>query len=315
MVSAKKFELNLEQASAICKKHGLDNPKSISRFSKGMINDVFSIDNKYVIKINTGSPEIKRFHKEYGLYRILADKKIPVPEVYAYDDTNDIIGYDYILMEYISGTTLSDIWNTLGEEEKNSMLIKLGKLLGSIHNIEFNNFGDEFLDGHFLGINNYQEYFNKNVKKILGLVKDGKTLSIEKIENIREYFNNKLFDIEVNGSLLHFNFNYDNIIVNKGKIKAVIDWEWSKSGHSEEELGIVIYRIIKNEAEKNEFLKGYRQSRNIDNDFGKRMYAYCLLYYLKVLPSVKLWNHKPEKQKEYYEETDKLFRRVINNEK
>src|SRR3989344_69809 len=282
MVSAKKFELNLEQASAICKKHGLDNPKSISRFSKGMINDVFSIDNKYVIKINTGSPEIKRFHKEYGLYRILADKKIPVPEVYAYDDTNDIIGYDYILMEYISGTTLSDIWNTLGEEEKNSMLIKLGKSLGSIHNIEFNNFGDEFLDGHFLGINNYQEYFN-----------------------------NKLFDIEVNGSLLHFNFNYDNIIVNKGKIKAVIDWEWSKSGHSEEELGIVIYRIIKNEAEKNEFLKGYRQSRNIDNDFGKRMYAYCLLYYLKVLPSVKLWNHKPEKQKEYYEETDKLFRRVI----
>ncbi|PPR04943.1 hypothetical protein CVT24_007293, partial [Panaeolus cyanescens] len=54
---------------------------------------------------------------------------IPVPEVYGYSaDSDNIAGTPYILMEFIPGPKLSDIWRNLGDEEAVSVIRQLTEL-------------------------------------------------------------------------------------------------------------------------------------------------------------------------------------------
>ena len=113
--------------------------------------------------------------------------------------------------------------------------------------------------------------------------------------------------------MLHGNFNYDNLLIDNELIKGIVDWEWAKSMHNEEEVGIFIYRVLKeNEELVNVFRKGYEKILKLDKGFNIRYKAYNLLYYLRVLPDVPKWTHRPDKQKEYYEEVENLFNQVID---
>ncbi|PPQ82668.1 hypothetical protein CVT24_004340, partial [Panaeolus cyanescens] len=54
---------------------------------------------------------------------------IPVPEIYGYSaDSDNIAGTPYILMEFIPGPTLSDVWRNLGDEEVVSVIHQLTEL-------------------------------------------------------------------------------------------------------------------------------------------------------------------------------------------
>ena len=134
------------------------------------------------------------------------------------------------------------------------------------------------------------------------------------LKKIQKYFEeNKYFNITPKASLLHGNFNYDNLLVENGIIHGIVDWEWAKSMHNEEEAGTFFYRILKEDKEFiSSFKKGYEKYIKLNKGFNQRYKAYNLLYYLKVLPDVKKWVHRPDKQKEYYEEVNKLYHEVID---
>jgi len=314
MASIRKFELSLPQAKAILKKHNLGEAKQIMRFEKGMINDVFLINNEYVLKINTGHPDLPKLKKEKDIYELLAKMGIPVPKVYTYDSSKEILEFPYIIMEKIKGSSLNDIWSSMKKTSKLQQMQKIGELMGKIHSITFDNFGDDFSNDKFNGIKTYKEFMKKHVKNILNNVKDSKVLEENKIKKIQKYFEeNKYFNITPKASLLHGNFNYDNLLVENGIIHGIVDWEWAKSMHNEEEAGTFFYRILKEDKEFiSSFKKGYEKYIKLNKGFNQRYKAYNLLYYLKVLPDVKKWVHRPDKQKEYYEEVNKLYHEVID---
>ncbi len=314
MASIRKFDLNLSQAKEIFKKQDLEEPNQIKRFEKGMVNDVFLLNNKYVLKINTGHPKLPKLKKEKEIYELLAKTNIPVPKVYAYDSSKSIIDYPYMIMEKIEGNSLNDSFGSMDKKSKLEQISKMGELLAKIHSITFENFGEEFSDGKFNGQSTYNGFMQKYVKEILQKVKESKTLEESKIKRIQNYFNeNKDFDITPKASLLHGNFNYDNLLIKGGIIKGIVDWEWAKSMHNEEEVGIFIYRVLKEDKEFTEsFRKGYEKILKLDQAFDTRYKAYNLLYYLRVLPDVPKWTHRPDKQKEYYEEVEKLYSQVID---
>ena len=139
---------------------------------------------------------------------------------------------------------------------------------------------------------------------------------VKRIENY--YQTSEVFSGVAAPSLLHGNYVFGNIIVSEGHINGVIDWEWVKFGHSEEELANVLYRGpgpasamgVLNEGLLLKFKEGYSSQRPISEEFDKRYLPYALLYFLKVLPDVPKWTHKPEKQKEYLDEVESLIRQV-----
>jgi hypothetical protein len=63
---------------------------------------------------------------------------IPVPEIYGYSAGSDnVAGTPYILMEYIHGPKLSDVWPRLGDEEVISVVRQLTQLESRIMSQSF----------------------------------------------------------------------------------------------------------------------------------------------------------------------------------
>ena len=78
-----------------------------------MINDVFSLGDRYVIKINTGHPALKKLKKEKEIMNMLKNNNAPVPACDIYDDSRKIIPYEFIVMNCVKGTTVTEIFDFL----------------------------------------------------------------------------------------------------------------------------------------------------------------------------------------------------------
>jgi aminoglycoside phosphotransferase (APT) family kinase protein len=306
------FNLSLKDAKSICKKFDLSIPQKVVRLEEGMVNDVFSVNGRYVIKINTGNPDIPKLKKEAELYRLLSGK-VPVPKVYGLDESKEILPYSYIVMQYVEGSSLGFKHDSFPKTKKKEWLVKLGKVLASIHSINFDRFGETFSDSGFQGESNYKKYLHDYVNSTCQRIKESNELDNQKIDKIRKYFlDNPLFNINPKASLLHGNYVPANIMVADDDIKAIIDWEWSRSGHNEEEVAQFLYRNLKLQKEDvKSFRQGYENIIELSIEFEERLYAYNLLYYLRVLPEISKWTHRPDKQKEYRSETNKLLKKVM----
>jgi hypothetical protein len=65
-------------------------------------------------------------------------KGLPIPEVYAYSYTSENgAGTEYMLMEYVEGTDLSEVWFNLEKKEIDSFMDQLAKLESIMMSISF----------------------------------------------------------------------------------------------------------------------------------------------------------------------------------
>jgi serine/threonine protein kinase len=68
----------------------------------------------------------------------LRSKGLPIPKVYAYSFTSkNEAETEYILMEYVQGTDLSQIWFELKEDEIISLMDQLAKIESTMMSISF----------------------------------------------------------------------------------------------------------------------------------------------------------------------------------
>lgn len=218
-------------------------------------------------------------------------------------------------MDQLSGKPLKETWESLSLEQKEKMIFELGRLLGSIHNIGPNQVSLDEQD--FTG--NIREDIDSRVTKIVEELRSSKVLDNQMIDRIEKYYRNSTaFNGEVTPSLLHGNYVFGNVIISDNRVQGIIDWEWARFGHSEEELANVLYRgpgpmsamgaMSKDLLEK--FKDGYLSVHPLSTEFEERYLAYALLYFLKILPSVSHWTHKPDKQREYFDQTAALIEKI-----
>ena len=68
----------------------------------------------------------------------LRSKGLTIPEVYAYSYTpENEAGTEYMLIEYVEGTDLSEVWFNLEKEEIDSLMDQLPKLESIMMSIPF----------------------------------------------------------------------------------------------------------------------------------------------------------------------------------
>ena len=68
----------------------------------------------------------------------LRSSVLPIPKVYGYSPTPDNAAEtEYIFMEFVRGSTLSDLWLDLGEHEIVSVLRQLAQLESKMMSISF----------------------------------------------------------------------------------------------------------------------------------------------------------------------------------
>ncbi|KAG7441085.1 protein kinase subdomain-containing protein PKL/CAK/Fmp29 [Guyanagaster necrorhizus] len=122
----------------------LDDIVDLAKLAEGGFNRTFLItmhgDFQMVARIPYPImvPKYYAIASEVATMALLRSSGLPIPEVYGYSPTSDnAAGTEYIFMEFVQGTKLSDVWLNLGEREISSVLRQLAQLESKMMSIAF----------------------------------------------------------------------------------------------------------------------------------------------------------------------------------
>lgn len=108
---------------------------SISKLAEGGFNRTFVValrDGRQVVARVPYPMTVPNYYavaSEVATIKYQQSCGIPVPEIYGYSaDSDNDAGTPYILMEFVRGPKLSEVWPSLGDEEVISVLRQLTQL-------------------------------------------------------------------------------------------------------------------------------------------------------------------------------------------
>ena len=237
--------------SFLLKKFQVDKISSLVISQNSTVNNhvVFEIDNKkYVMKILTRKPaeehEFYRLEKEANLMQQFKQnnelcgsnqKTIPVPNIVHIETDTNVIDYKFIIMEFIEGENLADVWENLEQEKRENLVIELAEIIREIHKVKFDMFGDieEFdCPRRFY---TFERLLKSNIRKYARIIGPRNQLPIELITKTVKFVEDNIDSIEFDTepTLIHKDLHFGNFIIDreKSRIKAVLDFEWAEASH------------------------------------------------------------------------------------
>ncbi len=180
----------------------------------------------------------------------MAEKSLPVPKIYSFNNSSKNLEEQYMIIEKLNGTRLDTIWENLSKEDKVKITKEIGKLLSAIHKIKLHKFGVIKAGGKihsdvstFKFKNNFKKetYHSKYIRQLIGNFSEdlGRLLSYkerkELPEKLMRYLMENIETLDYKGepTLLHGDFHKDHIFVDKAdskwRITGIIDFEFASS--------------------------------------------------------------------------------------
>ena len=296
-MSTNKMKLDISQQalSDIFKKHNLGNIQSADLMTGGEFNSVYKIvtddSKKYVIKIAPSSDievltyERNLIQSEVFAYEKLAElKSVHIPEIFGYSQSSDE-PYQYLIMEFIEGKTLSK--SKLTDEETSKVTYSLGQTMAEIHSIAVP-------DGFGYLQNGLKETWkDAYLSMVDSIIRDGlaKKAKIPYLEEIKSLINQNLsvLDEVKTPALIHFDLWAGNIILDKNNdLYSLIDCERVMFGDVMGEFISLDY-ITPFSLEKNKSLiAGYRSraNRNVEFNNNEMIRLYLMRLYLGLIANI-----------------------------
>lgn len=165
------------------------------------------------------------FSEVDSLRLVKKETDVPVPDIIYYDNSYDNCSFEYYFMSFIEGETLNLINDSLSEDEKRAIQIKLGKYNHSINQItgsKFGYYGQPELQGTnwFEVFRNMIQlaYHDANVANIHVPIKEEELLSL--LDRDKAYFD----EVTV-PRLVHWDIWAGNVFIKNKKISGIIDFE------------------------------------------------------------------------------------------
>jgi len=234
---------------------------------------------------------------------------INVPKIHIFDTTKTLIKYDYMIMDFIEGSTLSHYVKQQMTFDSD-LAYKLGSSLSKIHDDKFNRIG--LLDKHH------------KIKKTLIPISElinfyqsthaGSHLSLNSVKHL-EFIDNRYKDILRNMDhdcvLSHGDFNPNNIIVDEMLNLWFIDFEYSMSAPKYLDIGKFFrkrssYNDYMTAETIDSFTKGYQEN-------SKEVLPMNWLEYSKVVDITSLLSliNKKETHKDWVEYVEKTIEEFV----
>ncbi len=236
--------------------------------------------------------------QEQGLHRIIKEKtSIPVPEIFVYDNSRKFIDRDYLIMEYLPGTPLSEAWISHSLQEK--VFEQTGRYLRELHtNCVTNQFG--YLGEHhpMEPQNRWDQAFrimwNKLIDDIVSCGVYQQTDAELARQALEKHF--QLFNRDIPSSLLHMDIWSQNILIDEqGNITGIVDWDRALWGDPEIEFAVLDYCGFNNAA----FWRGYGLQPENSRERRIRMMFYHLYEVQKYLVIYTLRRSNPGRVQQY----------------
>ena len=196
-----------------------------------------------------GAKSLKGGHdmlREYNVLKNLKSQFNKVPKVHLYCDDDDIIGAPFYIMDRVEGYIIRpnlQEQDSPGEEVIRNVSDSLVSTLVELHNVDIN-------EANLNNLGKIDGYVKRQVEGWIKRYNHSKTDIIANMDFVAKWLNDNQ-PLEVEGSIVHNDFKYDNLVLDKNnhsKITAVLDWEMATIGDPFMDLGTTLgYWMDKND--------------------------------------------------------------------
>lgn len=213
-----------------------------------------------VLRVFQGDGAGHKSAKEYYLMRKLDEAGYPVPKIYSHEETGEVIGKPFIIMERILGTTLDDAYRNENPEELQRGLNRLIKLFVRLHRLDVAPFkGITELPCHDDPVQDNIDWYRRTAE---GQIKWLKPV-VDWLAERKQYIE------PVHQSVVHMDYHGMNVMLREDGSEAVIDWGASRIGDHRMDLGwtLLLYTTFGDDVYRDPMLAlyGEHSGRPVDD--------------------------------------------------
>jgi aminoglycoside phosphotransferase (APT) family kinase protein len=258
--------------------------KKIEFKPAGKTNYVFEVvngDGKFIVRISDSRTKLNDFIKEQWATQKVSEKKVPVPEIL--EVGNEMIPLPYMLQKKIEGKEAMD------HPKRLDILYDLGCYVKQIHSIPTEGFGHSFnwSNNKLSKKTTWPDFINKELElnDRIKFLDEKNILPKKKLARLISFFE-KIKKWKGKPSLNHCDLRLKNVLAtDKGKIKAIIDWENCSSNMAPYwDFSIALHDLSIDGKEK--FLEGYGLNFKEFNQMAYAVTAFNLVNYIPTLQQI-----------------------------
>lgn len=213
-----------EILNQIVEKHFGEKPKSITRMTSGIRNEVYLVslrNNEVIIRLNQSDTSLKGSSKYIPLFR---SKGIKVPEIIAEDFSKTLMPYCYQILGKIEGQDLGFVIQDLSEQDLKNLAQEISSIIKVLRTIP--------TDGKFGPVETEVgapfSSWEDVLEKMLNTIKERnlKTQAVgddliqlfsQLLEKYKDYFS------KVASEFYFDDMNSKNVMINAGKFSGLVD--------------------------------------------------------------------------------------------
>lgn len=243
----------------------------IEKIAVGFTNDVYSVDDQYILKVCSAEDNQPYFKREAALYEYYR-QELPVPELVVYDASKAIIDQHYMIYQKIAGENLYNVWHILTNEQKQSVIRELCDILCKINQADIADLPEAaWLESQV----NWKSTVTNKLQKYLHIAELMKTLSSDEIDLVLGFIkqHQHILDEQKIG-LVYWDAHFDNILVDGVHIVGLLDFERTEVASIDYALDIV--RRMMDQPKK--YMSEYAEQFAKNEDYSQLMDWYQLYY-------------------------------------
>ncbi len=212
-------------------------------YEGGFINQIYEITTKnhtdLILRLTNPLPKWVRWKTRNEIEVmsfLLQNTSIPVPKLLDASDNTELIGYEYLLMDKVPGTQMNLVYPTASPEVKCDLLSELLSYIAQMQKFTFPQIGS-FRQGFTIElIPDIEAGPFSSIPDFLKTNIDSRIKDLEQLPRFSQFvprlqrFVSSLEQQEIEPHpfvLTHSDLGPKNILVQDGKITAVLDFEWA----------------------------------------------------------------------------------------
>ncbi|MBI2550942.1 aminoglycoside phosphotransferase family protein [Candidatus Uhrbacteria bacterium] len=214
-------EIPINSLRKLFQETGLGAANLIHKIDVGFSNDVYSIDDDYILKIGSSEREgAENMRRDIYFCRFL-HSKLPTPMIVHAGISQE--GRPFMVYKKIVGENLYNKWHLLSEGDRELVIKQICSMLRKINETPYNDYALEF--GIDLNIS-WQNRISLEIQANLQKVEQKGALPQNRIDAVKKYVDaNKAVLKEEKIALVYWDVHFDNILIDGTKIVGILDFE------------------------------------------------------------------------------------------
>ncbi|MBT3427289.1 MAG: phosphotransferase family protein [Gammaproteobacteria bacterium] len=172
--------------------------------------------------------------REYRIIHALRQTKVPVPEALGLCQDKTVNGADFYVMDFVEGVVLNDavIGSTIPAQARPDLAHNVIHILCDLHDVD--------MDAVGLGtLGRKEAYLSRQLNRWNKQWQATKTHDIPEMEASSALLMERIPE-QLGASIVHGDFRLGNMIVDQGRVEAILDWELCTLGDPLADLGYLL---------------------------------------------------------------------------